>query len=160
MLYSSSSIAVQSPDDATVLQSAPALHQGGLAGRVASEPHEGYVSVLYPDGRLVRCRYLMPVAPSNALVVGTEVFVCELNGCAEPVVVGVLCPVGPSSPAPAIEAHIPAEVVVEARGAITLRVADSSITLRKDGKILIKGTDVVSSAKRMNRVKGGAVAIN
>ena len=40
------------------------------------------------------------------------------------------------------------------------RVGDGSIEIRADGKILIKGTDLVSHAKRMNRIKGGAVSIN
>lgn len=54
----------------------------------------------------------------------------------------------------------PSTLLLEATEELTLRVGDGSITIRKDGKILIKGTDLVSSAKRMNRVKGGAVAIN
>lgn len=54
----------------------------------------------------------------------------------------------------------PAILVVEARQALILRVGDGSITIREDGKILIKGTDLVSHAQRMNRIKGGAVAIN
>jgi hypothetical protein len=52
------------------------------------------------------------------------------------------------------------ELVIEARKSLTLRVGESSITLRADGKILIKGKDLVSHAKRMNRIKGGAVSIN
>jgi hypothetical protein len=68
--------------------------------------------------------------------------------------------VGPSAaPVPADE-DMPAEVVVEASDAIMLRVGDGSITITADGRILIKGTDLVSHASRLNRVKGGAVAIN
>jgi hypothetical protein len=55
---------------------------------------------------------------------------------------------------------VPAVLVVEAKEAITFRVGEGSITMRGDGKILIKGTDLVSHAKRMNRIKGGAVSIN
>lgn len=51
-------------------------------------------------------------------------------------------------------------LVLEAAEGITLRAGEGSITIRKDGKILIKGSDLVSHAKRMNRVKGGAVSIN
>ena len=49
---------------------------------------------------------------------------------------------------------------LQATQELTLRVGDGSITIRADGKILIKGTDLVSHAKRMNRIKGGAVSIN
>jgi len=43
---------------------------------------------------------------------------------------------------------------------VCLRVGDGSITIREDGKVLIKGKDLVSHAQRMNRIKGGAVSIN
>lgn len=54
----------------------------------------------------------------------------------------------------------PDDLLIEAGRSLTLRVGDGSITIREDGKILIKGTDLVSHAKRMNRVRGGSVAIN
>jgi hypothetical protein len=54
----------------------------------------------------------------------------------------------------------PDELVLEAGRSLTLRVGDGSITIRADGKILIKGTDLVSHAQRTNRIRGGAVAIN
>ena len=54
----------------------------------------------------------------------------------------------------------PDTLVVEAKHSLTLRVGDGSITIREDGKILIKGKDLVSHAQRMNRIKGGAVSIN
>ena len=57
-------------------------------------------------------------------------------------------------------AAMPDELVLEARDSLTLRVGDGSITIRADGKILIKGKDLVSHAQRVNRIKGGSVAIN
>ena|SRR5688572_21043991 len=51
-------------------------------------------------------------------------------------------------------------IVLEAKREITLRVGDGSITIRADGKILIKGKDLVSHAQRVNRIRGGSVAIN
>lgn len=62
--------------------------------------------------------------------------------------------------APAETQAPPDTLVLEARSGLTLRVGQASIEIRADGKILIKGTDLVSHAKRMNRIKGGAVAIN
>ena len=55
---------------------------------------------------------------------------------------------------------VPESLVIEAKHSLTLRVGDGSITIREDGKILIKGKDLVSHAQRMNRIKGGAVSIN
>lgn len=54
----------------------------------------------------------------------------------------------------------PDTLVLEAKRSLTLRVGDGSITIREDGKILIKGEDLVSHARRLNRIKGGAVQIN
>ena len=51
-------------------------------------------------------------------------------------------------------------LVLEAKESLTIRVGDGSITLRQDGKVLIKGKDLVSHAQRVNRIKGGSVAIN
>jgi hypothetical protein len=54
----------------------------------------------------------------------------------------------------------PDELIIEAKQSMTLRVGDGSITIREDGRVLIKGKDLVSHAQRMNRIKGGAVSIN
>jgi hypothetical protein len=58
------------------------------------------------------------------------------------------------------EEEMPEELVIEASKSVTLRVGDGSITIREDGKVLIKGKDLVSHAQRMNRIRGGAVSIN
>src|SRR5689334_4943046 len=69
--------------------------------------------------------------------------------------------IGPSAaPAPASALEQPDTLVLEAKHSLTLRVGEGSITIRDDGKILIKGKDLVSHAQRMNRIKGGAVSIN
>ena len=58
------------------------------------------------------------------------------------------------------EEPLPEFLVFEASQGLVLRVGNGSIEIRADGKILLKGTDLVSHAKRMNRIKGGAVSIN
>jgi hypothetical protein len=52
------------------------------------------------------------------------------------------------------------ELTIEARRSLTLRVGQGSIAIREDGKILIKGKDLVSHATRLNRIRGGSVSIN
>lgn len=66
--------------------------------------------------------------------------------------------VGPSAAANAGEG--PDHLVLAATKNLTLQCGKGSITLRGDGKVLIKGKELVSSAEGMNRLKGGAVAIN
>jgi hypothetical protein len=54
----------------------------------------------------------------------------------------------------------PPHVVIEAGETLTLKCGESSVDLRKDGKLMIQGNDVLSRAKRCQRIKGGTVAIN
>lgn len=52
------------------------------------------------------------------------------------------------------------EILIEAADEVSLRSGDSSLTLRRDGKAVLKGKDVVSRASRTNRIKGATVQIN
>jgi hypothetical protein len=50
--------------------------------------------------------------------------------------------------------------VITASDEIVLRCGKASITLTRAGKILIRGTYVVSKSSGVNRIKGGTVEIN
>jgi hypothetical protein len=77
------------------------------------------------------------------------------------VILGRIVPAQASAPAEsAAEAGTQDEIVIEAKKNLTLKCGEGSITIREDGKILIKGKDLVSHAQRMNRIKGGSVSIN
>jgi hypothetical protein len=52
------------------------------------------------------------------------------------------------------------EILIEGAEEVSLRSGESSLTLRKDGKTVLKAKDVVSRASRTNRVKGATVRIN
>ena len=51
-------------------------------------------------------------------------------------------------------------LVLEADESLTIRCGQGSITIKESGKILIRGLDVVSHAKRCNRVRGGSIRLN
>ena len=51
-------------------------------------------------------------------------------------------------------------VVLEAAEEVVLRCGSASITLRHNGRVLIRGTHVETSADGVNRIKGGSVQIN
>jgi len=51
-------------------------------------------------------------------------------------------------------------LVVSAEKEIVLRCGEASITLTRAGKVLLRGTYLVSRSSGMNRIKGGAVQIN
>jgi hypothetical protein len=51
-------------------------------------------------------------------------------------------------------------IVLSAQQEVVLRCGKASITLTTDGRIAIRGADIVSTAGRVNRIRGGAVKIN
>jgi hypothetical protein len=59
-----------------------------------------------------------------------------------------------------VKQKAPDNLVVEAKKRLDLICGQSSIVLRRDGKLVVKGVDVVSRAKRNNKIKGGSVNIN
>jgi hypothetical protein len=85
---------------------------------------------------------------------GDDVLVWRPPDGSRAVVVGRIESVSDPSP------RVADELVLEARKGLVLRVGEGSITIRADGKVLIKGKDLVSHAKRMNRIKGGSVSLN
>lgn len=50
--------------------------------------------------------------------------------------------------------------LLEAKDEIILRCGEASITLRRDGRIVIRGVQVESHAAGLNRMKGATVKIN
>lgn len=59
------------------------------------------------------------------------------------------------------EARVDGErIVLTGEEEIELRCGDASICLRKNGKLLIRGTYVETRAKGTNRIKGGSVQVN
>jgi uncharacterized protein DUF6484 len=51
-------------------------------------------------------------------------------------------------------------VTLDARDEIVLRCGEASITLRRNGRIVVRGTYVETRARGVNRIKGGSVQIN
>jgi hypothetical protein len=67
----------------------------------------------------------------------------------------------PADVALAIEADVDGRRVrIVAQDEIVLECGNASITLRRNGRIVIKGTYVETSSEGTNRIKGGQVRIN
>ena len=58
------------------------------------------------------------------------------------------------------KANKPARLILEADKEIQLRCGRSSLLLREDGKVQLRGADIVSRASRGNKVRGATVEIN
>jgi hypothetical protein len=108
-----------------------------------------------------RARSTIGLGPA---MVGREVLLCFAGPQRTPVVVGLLFTPGDgmaSAPAPTVDLVVDRRrIVLEARQEVILRCGKAAIRLGADGKVYVQGADVVSSAARVNRIRGGAVKIN
>jgi hypothetical protein len=68
--------------------------------------------------------------------------------------------VGPAPAPPALRRVAGRRLSLEGVDEIVLRCGKASITLRRNGKIIISGTFVESRASGIQRIKGAAVQIN
>ena len=78
-----------------------------------------------------------------------------------PVLLGLLRPIGDTDIGAGVEARVDGQrVEIEGRDEIVFRCGEASITLRRNGRVVIHGVEVETRAKGVNRIKGGSVAIN
>jgi hypothetical protein len=88
----------------------------------------------------------------------------------KPLIVGFVEPLQPQSPVsqpeeaektPFVEADVDGKRVrVTARDEIVLQCGSASVTLRRNGRVIIRGTYVETRSEGTNRIKGGQVQIN
>jgi hypothetical protein len=146
-----------------------ALDDQGRAWVAPQEP----TSVGSPAGPLaaqrarshVPARSTVPLSPAQ---VGREVLVAWANQPPEPVIGGVIREPGDELSGEERTGNEPAldlvvrrrRIVLEADSEVVLRCGPGSITLSPEGKACIRGVDVVSSAERTQRIRGGSVRIN
>lgn len=81
-----------------------------------------------------------------------------------PIVVGVVREaVGDAPQRAAVQLHVDADgqcMIVNATERLVLRCGKASITLTREGNVLIEGTNLLSRSSGPNRIKGGSVQIN
>lgn len=143
-------------------------------GRIAESSRAGEVFVECAGASPVPARLLEGidrVALSRSDSVGREVLLVFNGGDpGKPIVVGLLenrleslvrMEVPDESPGEQKEILFDGKrLVVEAREEIVLRCGEGSIRIRKDGKIVLRGTHLLSLSTGQNRIKGGSVSIN
>jgi hypothetical protein len=91
--------------------------------------------------------------------VGKEVLVAFDSAHPEtPIVIGVLQdPIVTETVEVTVDGK---NVTLSAHDSITLRCGDASITLNREGKIIIRGAHVVTHASGVNRICGASVELN
>lgn len=168
----------------TAAATGAATHAAAKLGRLAPGSTPGTLLVDF-DGNTGGARAARSIvvlgeqALRQAIAVRQPVVLLFENGDpALPIVVG-LVPVDPgaallgpllapppaTAPAPIaaerIEAHVDGKrVVLEGQDEVVLRCGEASITLKRDGKLILRGAYVETHAKGVNRIKGGSVKIN
>jgi hypothetical protein len=123
-------------------------------GRLVAWSEGGPVVEL--DGEQLAARACAGVSRRSAAVGQEVVLMLDRQAGTPPVVLGFLQAEG--RPA---EAFVDGRrVELEGQDEIVLKCGEASITLRRNGRVLIKGVQVETRASGLNRIKGGSVAIN
>ena len=148
-------------------------------GRIVSVDARGVAGVEYSGSAGTLAARLAVASPdrvmSPTMQVGQEVVLTFENGDpALPIILGFIQP--PPSPgeahsdAPAARADSAMQVIeadvdgkrvrIVAQDEIVLQCGEASVTLRRNGRIVIRGTYVETCSEGTNRIKGGQVRIN
>lgn len=94
--------------------------------------------------------------PSLSLSLGARVLVLlPAPGEERGIVLGVVAPYESPRPDPT-----PAELRLEAGKKIELACGESSLSMDAEGRVLLKGKDIVTRARRTQKIRGGTVHIN
>jgi len=128
-----------------------------VVGRLADTDARGVLVEVPGQSTPVLARSLV-VIDRTAIADRREVLLVFEQGRADrPIVLGLL-----QDPAavPDVARVDGRRVVLEGKDEIELRCGAASITLRRNGRIVIRGVDVETRAKGRNRIRGGSVAIN
>lgn len=116
-----------------------------------------------PEGPVhARCAATAPPVRPTTPVAQTEVvLLVDPRPGRAPVLLGVLEPIRSDGRVSDLEARVDGRrVELDGRDEIVLRCGQASITLRRNGRILISGVQIETRARGVNRIKGGSVAIN
>jgi hypothetical protein len=136
---------------------------GALVGEVTGVDDSGQPFVRWNHTPPVSARAVWtPGAPHWRDCIGAQVLVAFLNGDeTQPIVMGLLDP-PKTRPEEALQ-HKPKQpetLRIEAGQELVIECGDAKISLRRDGRIEIRGTHLISRSSGPNKIKGGSVFIN
>ena len=128
---------------------------------------DGKVRIALPAHGIAALR-ATPVCALHALCEGEQIAVMfEQGDTSRALVLGPMAGAPSHAQAPAHESALAHEalidnerIVIEAGQEIELRCGEASIILTRDGRILLRGSDITSHASDTQRIRGGSVHIN
>lgn len=108
---------------------------------------------------IVAARTLIALAPTD---LGREVAVEFIGGdIRQPLILGLLHGGAPSEDATSVALEVDGKhVAVRASEQLTLRCGKASITLDADGRIVIKGAQILTQATGSQRIRGATIQLN
>ena len=132
---------------------------------------DGHPLVDFPANPFLRALAARSCVDLGDGEIGAEVVLWFQDGdVSRPLVMGCIRPVRRAAPPPAADVEINLSSIVDslsredvrigAMQTLTLRCGRATITLTREGQVLINGTYVETRASGTNRVQGGSVRIN
>lgn len=123
------------------------------AGTLSLISDDGSLIVETSEGQVLCCDVLLgPAENATVLERGDRVIVAVIAGTDRPIVLGRIGRYALPQP----QTHL----TLEATESLTLKCGQAQVDLRADGKVMIKGEDVLLRAKGTQRIRAGTVAIN
>ena len=140
---------------------------GQRVGRLVSWSNDEGAQVDYPGNPHgpLPARTILPLDATRvarAIAGSREVLLAfDAERSDRPIIVGLLEPAGGAAAEAPSEALIDGKrVVLEGKDEIVLKCGAASITLRRNGRLVVRGAYVETRAEGVNRIKGGSVKIN
>lgn len=134
---------------------------GGVRGILVSFADNGSPIVDFPNNASSGPVIAQTTVSLSQADLGREVVLLfEDQDPRHPIILGVIKATQVLGP-PAGEVSLDGRVLtLTAEREIVLRCGEASITLTRDGKVLIKGSYLLSKSTGVNRIKGGSVELN
>jgi hypothetical protein len=127
------------------------VHLVPIRGVLSEFCADGTLLVRYgAAGELMTCDWLEQTGCA-ALNIGDTVLVV-VTACGPGVVLGRIGRYAQPQPQ--------SRITLEATEALTLKCGEASVEMRADGKVMVKGEDVLLRARGTQRIRAGNVAIN
>ena len=166
---------IREPQAGVLIDRAPddsALPAAAGIATVVSLTAEGVPAIQYGTTGPAPARLAVPATRERLELAIAErqqvVVVFEDRDPARPIIVGFIEALAAPDPGlkqeagdPVLEADVDGRRVrVTAKDEIVLQCGSASITLRRNGRIIVRGTYVETHSEGTNRIKGGQVQIN
>ena len=146
-----------------------------IVGRIVRITEDGRAVVDYPGNPMgpIEARSVIQTSPGSNDIEEREIPVLllfEKEDKTLPIIIGIIRDTlyhNDLSGEKTLSINRPKDVLIdgkkmlfEAKEEIELRCGKSTVTLKKDGKVIIKGAEIISRASGTNKIKGASVKIN